>query len=230
MREGYLDLCPDYEEVITPMQHLLQFRPAIAVYDRIWRPFGYFITSSRSFHEDLNRITALMEPKKHKLVLDLACGPGNFTRSVAESGAGTIVVGLDLSRQMIERAVELTDRQSAKNVYYIRGSALSLPFKSNTFDGVICCGALQLFTNYDQALAEISRVLKIEGEFVCQTVGCPGDAPLWLRLADGVMRFGYFHLEDFKQQLSELQLSTLSEEHSKVSYIFRAKKIASTPV
>lgn len=226
VRDGYLDLCPDYEERITPIQRALQFRPAIAVYDNIWRPFGYFVTSTRSFQEDLGRITELMEPTKHRLVLDLACGPGNFTRSVARSGGGRVVVGVDLARQMIERAVELTRQESFDNVYYMRGSAMSLPFKSETFDGVICCGALQLFTDYDQALAEISRVLKVGGEFVCQTVACPNTPPLWLRVADRIVRYACFNIEDFKRQLQSSRLDVLDEEHSKLSYIFRAAKVA----
>ncbi len=226
VRGGYLDLCPDYEERITPIQRALQFRPAIAVYDNIWRPFGYFVTSARSFQEDLGRITKLMEPGKHRLVLDLACGPGNFTRSVARSGGGRVVVGVDLARQMIERAVELTRQESFDNVYYMRGSALSLPFKSETFDGVICCGALQVFTDYDQALAEISRVLKVEGEFVCQTVACPNTPPLWLRVADRIVRYTCFNIEDFRRQLHSFRLDVRDEEHTKLSYIFRAEKVA----
>ena len=223
---GYLDLCPNYEERITPIQHALQFRPAIAVYDNIWRPFGYFITSARSFQEDLDRITELMEPGKHRLVLDLACGPGNFTRSIARSGGDTVVVGLDLARQMIERAVELTRQQSVDNVYYLRGNALSLPFKSDTFDGVICCGGLQLFTDYDQALAEISRVLKVEGEFVGQTIACPDTPPLWLRIADRIVKYAAFNIGDFKRQLHSFRLDVRDEECSKLSYVFRAKKVA----
>ena len=226
VHRGYLDLCPDYEERITPIQHALQFRPAIAVYENMWRPFGYFLTSARSFEEDLDRITELMEPRKHRLVLDLACGPGNFTRSVARAGGDTVVVGLDLARQMIERAVELTRQQSVDSVYYLRGNALSLPFQSETFDGVICCGGLQIFTDYHQALAEISRVLKVEGEFVCQTIVCLDTVPLWLRMADRIVRYTCFNLEDFKRQLHSLRLDVRDEERSKVSYIFRAEKVA----
>ena len=224
LHNSFLDLCPDLEEKITPIQHLLQFRPAILVYDNLWRPLGYRMTSGRSFPEDLDRITTLMEPERHRLVLDLACGPGNFTRSIARSGVGTKVVGLDLSRQMLERAVQLTEEQNLPNVCYMRGSALDLPFNSESFDAVICCAALHLFTDYDQALAEISRVLRVNGEFVCQTIVGPEEIPLWLRMAERVVKFGYFHLDDFKQQLTDLRLQVLEEESSRVSYIFRAVK------
>jgi SAM-dependent methyltransferase len=223
-RKGYLDLCPDYSEKVTPIQHLLQFPPMIAIYDNIWRPFGYFITSDRSFPKDLQRITEWIEPKRHRLVLDLACGPGNFTRSIASSGKDTAVVGFDLARQMLERAVRLTPETSFSNVCYLRGDALGLPFESGSFDAVVCCGALQLFTNYDRALAEISRVLRVGGEFVCQTIVGPKATPLWLRMADRVMKFGYFHYDDLTRRLSSLRLNIVDEESSKVSFIFRAAK------
>jgi ubiquinone/menaquinone biosynthesis C-methylase UbiE/uncharacterized protein YbaR (Trm112 family) len=224
LRDNYLDLCPDLEEEITPIQHLLQFTPAILVYDNLWRPVGYRMTSGRSFPEDLRRITTMMEPERHRLVLDLACGPGNFTRSIARCGEDTKVVGLDLSREMLERAAKLTEEQGLPNVCYMRGNALDLPFNSESFDAVICCAALHLFTDYDRALAEISRVLRVNGEFVCQTIASPNEIPFWLRMANRIMKFGYFHIEDFKQQLSDLHLNVLEEERSKVSYIFRAVK------
>ena len=224
IRHGYIDLCPDYREKITPIQHLLQFRPMIRIYDNIWRPMGYFLTSDRSFPEDLRRITALMEPERHRLVLDLGCGPGNFTRSIAEYGKETKVVGFDLARQMLDRAVHLTRDARFSNVSYVRGNALSLPFRSGAFDAVICCGALQVFTNYEKALAEISRVLRVGGEFVCQTIAGPNTTPLWLRVSDRVMKLGYFHLEDLKHRLGNLQFNIVDEESSKVSYIFRAAK------
>ena len=223
-REGYLDLLPHYEERITPIQHLLQFKPAILLYDNMWRPAGYFLTSGRSFSRDLVGITKLMAPERHRLVLDLACGPGNFTRSVARCDERIQVVGFDLARGMLERAGHLTAQEKFPNVQYMRGSALSLPFRPGVFDGVICCGALQLFTDYDRSLAEISRVLKVGGEFVCQTIVGPKPAPLWLDMADRLMKFGHFKMDEFKRQLNELHLNILDEELSRASFIFRAAK------
>ena len=224
--EGYLDLLPHYEEQITPIQHLLQFKPAILLYDNLWRPLGYFLTSGRSFSTDLVGITKLMAPERHRLVLDLACGPGNFTRSVARCGEGIQVVGFDLARGMLERAKRLTLQEQYPNVRYIRGSALSLPFRTGGFDGVLCCGALQLFTDYDQSLAEISRVLKVGGEFVCQTIVGSDPAPLWLDLSNRLMKFGHFKMNEFRHQLEDFRLAIVDEELSRASYIFRAAKVS----
>ncbi len=221
---GYVNLCPDFTESVTPIQYLCQSPPMIAIYENIWRPLGYFFSSSRSFPEDLERISALMEPSRHGMILDLGCGPGNFTRHIARCGRTTTVVGFDLAEQMLHRAVDLSPNDEFSNVCYMRGNALDLPFESGSFDAVICCGALQIFTDYAQALSEVARVLKPGGEFVCQTIVTPNPTPLWLRMADRIMSFGYFRKADLKTQLQGLELDVVDEESSKVSYIFRAEK------
>ena len=82
----------------------------------------------------------------------------------------------------------------------------------------------ELFTDYDRALGEISRVLKPGGAFVCQTIVTRNSPPLWLRVADRILRFGYFKLDELKNQLDRLHMNITEEETSKVSYIFRAVK------
>src|SRR5215831_6676557 len=148
-RHGYLDLHPGDPEPVPPIQHLMQFPPIVAVYEGLWRPIGYFIASKHSFPKDVDRIASLIQ-RRHGLILDLACGPGNFTRRIARLAPESTVVGFDLSPQMLERAVRLTAKEGLRNVYYMRGSALSLPFKADSFDAVTCCGALQLFRDQDQ--------------------------------------------------------------------------------
>jgi SAM-dependent methyltransferase len=217
-------MCPTFEEAVTPIQKLCESRPMIAIYDHIWRPFGYFFTSSRSFSEDLERITALIEPERRDRILDLGCGPGNFTRLIAKQGPGAQVVGFDLAERMLARAAHLSSGPQFDNASYLRGNALEMPFESNTFDAVICCAALHLFSDYDQALSEVSRVLAVGGEFVCQTIVTPPSTPIWLRFADRVFRFGYFERDELKAQLEALDLEIVGEESSKVSYIFRARK------
>jgi len=223
VRNGFLDLHPGDPEPIPPIQHLMQFPPIVAVYEALWRPIGYFIASKHSFPKDVDRIASLIQ-RKHGLILDLACGPGTFTRRIARLAPESIVIGFDLSAQMLERAVRLTRKERLRNVYYIRGSALSLPFKAGSFDAVTCCGALQLFRDQDQAVSEIARVLKMQGDFVCQTTLGPRKPPLWIRMADRMLKFGYFYLDDLKERLYRFNFDLQAEERSNINYIFRAAK------
>ena len=223
VRNGYLDLHPGDPEPVPPIQHLMQFPPIVAVYEGLWRPLGYFIASKHSFPKDVDRISSLIQ-RRHGMILDLACGPGNFTRRIARLAPESVVVGFDLSPQMLERAVKLTAKERLLNVYYMRGSALSLPFKADSFDAVTCCGALQLFRDQDQALGEIARVLKTHGDFVCQTTLGPRKPPLFIRMADRLLKFGYFYLDDLKERLYRFNFDLKAEERSNINYIFRAAK------
>jgi len=223
VRNGYLDLHPGDPEPVPPIQHLMQSTPIVAVYEGLWRPIGYFIASKHSFPKDVDRIASLIQ-HRHGLILDLACGPGNFTRRIARLAPESTVVGFDLSPQMLERAVRLTAKERLHNVYYMRGSALALPFKPECFDAVTCCGALQLFRDQDQAVGEIARVLKTQGDFVCQTTLGPRKPPLWIRMADRMLKFGYFYLDDLKERLYRFNFDLKAEEKSNINYIFRAAK------
>jgi ubiquinone/menaquinone biosynthesis C-methylase UbiE len=146
------------------------------------------------------------------------------TRQIARQLPGSIVIGFDLSHPMLDRAVKLTQKEHLPNVYYMRGSALSLPFKPETFKAVTCCGALQLFQDQDQAVGEIARVLKTNGDFVCQTTLGPRKPPLWIRVADRILKFGYFYLDDLKDRLYRHNFDLVAEERSYINYIFRAAK------
>jgi ubiquinone/menaquinone biosynthesis C-methylase UbiE len=203
----------------------MQFPPAVAVYEGLWRPIGYFIACQRSFPQDADRLASFLQPR-HRVILDLACGPGTVTRRLARLAPEATIIGLDLSPQMLERAVQLSRRERLDNIVYVRGSALSLPFRTEAFDAVTCCGALQLFSDQDRAMGEIARVLKIDADFVCQTTLAPKRPPLYVRVADRLLKFGYFYLDDLKARLARFNFDLKSEERSKITYIFRAARQA----
>lgn len=102
-------------------------------------------------------------------VLDVACGTGALTTTVAQivGGAGS-VTGLDVNPEMLAVA-----RRKPLQVEWLEGSAESLPLPDNTFDAVVSQFGFMFFEDKPQALREMMRVLKPRGRLavaVCDAV------------------------------------------------------------
>ena len=97
------------------------------------------------------------------LVLDVATGTGRLPRALLrqETFDGH-VIGLDLSRRMLRKAVHET-AQFAGQLTYIWQDARQLPFQDDTFDAVTCLEALEFTPDARQVLAELVRVLRPSG-------------------------------------------------------------------
>lgn len=94
-------------------------------------------------------------PRAGEAVLDVACGTGVVARLAAK--AGEKVTGLDLNAGMLAVARGLPSEGAPIN--WIEGSALDLPFPSESFDVVLCQLGLQFFPDQSRALREMRRVL-----------------------------------------------------------------------
>ena len=103
-------------------------------------------------------------------VLDVACGPGNFSRDFARAvGEDGLVVGIDASRPMLERAVRETRDAGLDNLCFVFADAAALPFRDASFDAVCCFAALNLFADPFRALDEMRRVLAPGGRIALFT-------------------------------------------------------------
>jgi demethylmenaquinone methyltransferase/2-methoxy-6-polyprenyl-1,4-benzoquinol methylase len=93
------------------------------------------------------------------VVVDLACGHGNFTLEWARlAGPDGLVIGLDLSRSMLPRAAARVARARAANVLLIHGNAQQLPIASGAVRRVNCSGGFHAFPDLPRALREIARI------------------------------------------------------------------------
>ena len=101
---------------------------------------------------------------KGKAVLDAGCGEGYNTRLLARSGAQ--MVGIDISRRLIQLARQEEQRDPLGIRYEVASfTDLSL-FEDASFDVVVSFMALMDGPNFEGASKEIFRVLRPEGELI----------------------------------------------------------------
>ena len=212
------------DEVITPFQRLMQCGPVTAIYEKAWRPTGFFIASSTSFRQFSSRLIEWVSPASRSSILDLACGPGLFTVPLAQRAAGQ-VVGVDLSRPMLRRSRQLLLAQGCKALL-ARASAFRLPFPDSIFDAILCSGALHLFDRPEAALREISRTLRTGGDFICQTTLKPRHSAGLATILDKIIRFGFFSsVAAVDTMVGSVGLEVDLRWQQRIIYLFRARKL-----
>ncbi len=94
-------------------------------------------------------------------VLDVACGAGHLAMSLLERGCEAW--GLDASGEMlgIGRWLFPNDR-----LILVRGISESLPFRSGSFDRVLCKGSLDHFVDPHAFMREAARIIRPDGRVV----------------------------------------------------------------
>ncbi|MEW5735247.1 MAG: class I SAM-dependent methyltransferase [Thermodesulfobacteriota bacterium] len=192
VRHGIPDLAPEIVIARSPAQMLMEFPPVVRIYEsRLWRRSPFFmLRTGISFDREAALITRAARLSDAGSLLDLACGPGIYTRPFARAMKAKPVVGVDLSMPMLRQALRYASRQNLDNLCFARASAFSLPFADRSFDVVNCCGALHLFGDTPRALTEISRVLSPGGRFTAAVFRRNGASRLglsrWMGRASGV--------------------------------------------
>src|SRR3989442_13227121 len=91
------------------------------------------------------------------VALDLACGPGTFTRAFA--ARVRLVVGLDFTPAMLSQAREAVARAGLGNVTFARADANVLPFGNSALDLAVCAYSFHHFLDPARTLRELNRVL-----------------------------------------------------------------------
>lgn len=99
-------------------------------------------------------------------VLDIGCGSGQTTRLAARIASRGSVVGVDISRPLIERARASTE--NARIVYEL-GDAQTHPFPAAGYDVAVSRGGVMFFADHTAAFAHIGGALRPGGRlaFIC---------------------------------------------------------------
>jgi demethylmenaquinone methyltransferase/2-methoxy-6-polyprenyl-1,4-benzoquinol methylase len=115
-----------------------------------------------------------MHVKPGEKVLDVCCGTGDWSLSLAESvGRDGKVIGLDFSENMLSIAEEKKVKHELGQLEFVHGNAMELPFPDNTFDHVTIGFGLRNVPDYMAVLKEMYRVVKPNGKVVCLETSQP---------------------------------------------------------
>ncbi len=140
------------------------------LYDQIG--LGYD-TTRKADPEITRRLRYHLQIPNQSKVLDIACGTGNYTIALEKTGLD--MYGLDISREMVKRANDKSDK-----VHWVLGGVGDLPYENHSFNGAICTLAIHHFDNLAASFQEVYRVLD-KGRFVIFTSAPEQMNRYWLK-------------------------------------------------
>lgn len=160
-----------------------------------WNPSKYAEFGNhrdRPFHDLVARIQAA----KPRHVVDLGCGPGNMTATLADRWPAAHVVGIDSSQEMLAKTASLTGHYSGLS--FNQGDIAEW-MPDNDVDVVVTNAALQWVPGHQEMLAAWLEALRPGAWFALQVPGnfsSPSHAlmrelagsPRWRTRLDGVLR------------------------------------------
>src|SRR5437764_8920190 len=106
--------------------------------------------SKSTFHASslrLQEVVDLVGPKRGDLALDVATGTGNTAFALAPHVHR--VIGLDVTREMLDQARRIASERGIANADWVIGDALRLPFQDETFDVYTVRAAPHHFADVD---------------------------------------------------------------------------------
>ncbi|MDO3410465.1 class I SAM-dependent methyltransferase [Saccharibacillus sp. CPCC 101409] len=132
----------------------------------------YNYRDEQGAEHEVREMISWLKLEQGSKVLDLCCGMGRHSLSLAE--AGYEATGMDLSDVLLGEAKK---EEGADNVRWVQGDMRELPFADGEFDAVV-----NLFTSFGyfkkdsehvRVLKEIRRVLRPGGRFIIDFMNPP---------------------------------------------------------
>jgi len=145
-----------------------------------------------SFEDEVARLHRELALEPGDVVLDLACGHGNFTQALAEAvGPEGLVIGIDISRAMLLRARDRLRQAGLSNVLLVWGDAHDLPIADSSLPRLNCSGGFHSMPDLPKAVAELARAAAPGARLTASSFASGSDDPRarlkeWLNRRAGV--------------------------------------------
>ena len=174
-------------------------------------------TTRRTRTEESERLaehaTAGLANADKLLAIDLACGPGTYTRPLAARVRHAI--GADLTPAMVEKARAEAARDGISNIEFVCADIYALPFTDGAA-GIVSCGyAFHHMTDPARALAEMARVLHLGGRMAITDIivreGCDAAFQNAVERVRDPSHTNTQGAADFRSMIGDLGLRVVSE-------------------
>ena len=131
----------------------------------------FFDASPLSFWDYFgHRTIELLSLPLGSRVLDVCCGTGASALPAAETvGPTGKVVGVDLAQALLELARAKAVQQRLANIQFELGDMLSLKFRAESFDAVICVFGIFFVPDMVIAVSELWRRVRPGGRLAVTT-------------------------------------------------------------
>ena len=134
---------------------------------------AYADSESHKSGDDLSVLVERLPAGDGMNALDVATGTGFTAFRLAQTYK--LVVGLDVTGEMMEEARKISTEKKLDNILYVLGRSEKMPFLDHTFDVVTCRRAAHHFTDREGFIREVRRVLRPGGTFGFVDMVSPAD-------------------------------------------------------
>lgn len=137
--------------------------------------------------------TSLIRSETPQRILDVGCAGGWFLSKIAEKYPEAECVGVDVYAPAVTYA-----KKQYPRITFFKADGHKLPFRSNSFDVILCTEVLEHVEDPGAVVAELHRVLKPGGEAIIEM-----DSGNWLfraawywwtNLRNGVWKDSHIHV------------------------------------
>ncbi len=164
----------------------------------------------REFQEDMMDRTLNFLPSKPRMI-DLGCGDGRDTKYLREKGVD--VVGIDISKKMVELA-----REKYPECTFLRSDMRDTVFPDDTFHGAWASTSLSNIpkSQLSSVEKEIYRILEKDGTF-CFSFKVGESEGFEESIVEGFETYqSYYTLEEFKEELNLFNIIDTKEYPGKL--------------
>ncbi len=128
----------------------------------------YIFCREKVFRDDTRRIIRRLwpdgEPPAQSGILELGCGPGFYSRTLAARFPEASVLGIDNSKRQLEYARDKATERGLLNCEFQRRNVLDLAQPDSSFEAVIASRLFTVLPERERAVAEMFRVLSPGGK------------------------------------------------------------------